>query len=113
LSVAGFIARLKVAVTDLPLLGTPLVLVVAAWSPLTGLDELTAGMVGPVLTHAAPGGIAPTGAPGMPARTIPPKIGSFASFQHPAIRATNTNGMDQMARLVTPSNLFILLPFFV
>ena len=57
--------------------------------------------------------IEPAGAPGMPPRTTPPKIGSFASFQHPAIRATNTNGMDQMARLVTPSNLFILLPFFV
>jgi len=96
-------------VIDFPPPATPVVLVVTDWAPLTGFDEVTVGMVGPAVVHVAPGGIEPTGAPGMaPTTTTPPKIGSFASFQHPAARATNTNVMDHIARLVTPSNLFFI-----
>ena len=46
LIVAGFIARLKVAVINLPLGVTPVVLVVAIWLPLVGSDAVTVGIVG-------------------------------------------------------------------
>jgi hypothetical protein len=58
LIVAGFMARLKVAVINLPLPATPVVLVVAFWLPLVGSDEVTVGIVAPVATvHVAPGTI--------------------------------------------------------
>jgi hypothetical protein len=55
LIVRGSIARLKVAVINLPLLRTPVVLVVTNWLPLMGFDEVTVGIVGPVTVHKAPG----------------------------------------------------------
>jgi hypothetical protein len=58
--VAGSIARLKVAVINLPLLATPVVLVVAFWLPLAGLDEVTVGIVAPATVHVPPGGIGDT-----------------------------------------------------
>jgi hypothetical protein len=101
-----------VAVINLPPPATPVVLVGATWFPLVGSDEVTVGIVGPAAAlHATPGMIAPAGAPGMPARTLPPRTGSFPP--HPAAKATSSNAMDPIKGLVTLSNLFILLPFFI
>ena len=48
LIVRGSIARLNVAVINLPLFATPVVLVGTNWLPLVGSDNVTVEIVGPV-----------------------------------------------------------------
>jgi hypothetical protein len=96
LTVAGAIARLKMAVIALPLPATPVVLFVADWLPLLGDDEVTMGIVGPATEHAAPGTI--TVVPTTPPPPPPP---------HPATKTTSSNSMDHVSSLATLSNPFI------
>jgi hypothetical protein len=109
LMVPEAIGRLKVAVISLPLLGTPVVLVVTNWLPLVGSDIVTVGIVGPEATeHTPPGMIAPD-APGMPPTPPPPRIGSWPP--HPAANAASSNAINHISGLVTLSNLFIFFSF--
>jgi hypothetical protein len=86
-----------VAVINLPVPATPLVLVVANWLPLVGSDMVTVGIVGPAAAvHTAPGMIVPDDrvkpAPSIGSRPSPPP-------PHPAAKAVSRQGINHISRL--------------
>ena len=104
---AGFIARLKVAVIDLPPPATPFVLVVTNWLPSVGSELVTLGIVGPAdAAHTAPGEIAPGGTKMIEAgRTLEPPL------PHPATNAVSSEAINHISNLEWLLNMFICFPF--
>jgi hypothetical protein len=92
LSVAGFMARLKVAVINLPLPATPDVLVVTNRLPLVGSDEVTVGMVTDAVAQTAPGMIEPAGTVATELLAVVPAVPRIAPpppLPHPAMETAS------------------------